>query len=40
MRQVQPALRAVDKVYGTSGSTLSHGTACALLHGSMALQSS
>jgi hypothetical protein len=40
MRQVHPAGRAVEMVYGVICSPLAHGTACALLQGSMALQSS
>ena len=40
MRHCQPALRAVDRVYGVSGLTDSHGTAMARLQGSQWVQSS
>ena len=34
MRQVQPALRPVQRTYGVGGPTFSEGIATALLHGS------
>ena len=40
MRHCQPALRAIDRVSGTSGSARAHGTAIARSHGSQWVQSS